>query len=49
VKPDWKGGRKWVVEEGFKGLEWAEGLGDLEMGGGVEAGVPGVPGKGIVS
>ena len=49
VKPDGKGGRKWIVEEGFKGLEWAEGLGDLEMGGSVEAGVPGVPGKGIVS
>lgn len=45
VKPDAKGGRKWVVEEGFKGLEWAEGLGGLEMGGGGETGVAGVPGK----
>ena len=49
VKPDDKGGRKWVVEEGFKGLEWAEGLGGLEMGGSGEAEVPGVPGKEIVS
>jgi len=38
VKPDGKGGRKWVVEEGFKGLEWAEGLGGLEIGGGGDAG-----------
>jgi uroporphyrin-III C-methyltransferase len=37
VKPDGKGGRKWTVEEGFKGLEWAEGLGGLEIGGGGEA------------
>jgi uroporphyrin-III C-methyltransferase len=41
VKPDGKGGRKWVVEEGFKGLELAEGLGGLELGGTGEAGVPG--------
>ena len=50
VKPDGKGGRKWTVEEGFKGLEWAESLGDLEMGGVGDAGVsgvPGVPGKEI--
>jgi uroporphyrin-III C-methyltransferase len=33
VKPDAKGGRRWVVEEGFRGLEWAERLGGLEMGG----------------
>lgn len=40
VKPDGKGGRKWVVEEGFKGLEWAEGLAlaGLEMGGDGEVG-----------
>lgn len=49
VKPDGKGGRKWVVEEGFKGLEWAEGLGGLEMGGAEEAGVSGGIGKETVS
>lgn len=43
VKPDGKEGRKWVVEEGFKGLEWAEGLGGLEMGGDGEGGERSVP------
>jgi uroporphyrin-III C-methyltransferase len=48
VKPDGKFGRKWVTEDGYKGLEWAEGLAlaGLEMVGGGEVG-PG--GKEIVS
>lgn len=38
VDPDGNGERKWVVEEGFKGLEWSEELEGLDMVAGVELG-----------
>jgi uroporphyrin-III C-methyltransferase len=36
---NWKGGRKWIVEEGFKGLEWIGGLAGLDR---VEMGNEGI-------